>query len=181
MDFSYLQLYKAWEKFKKGKKKTQSIDEFAYSLEDNLQKLGKDINNRCYKHGDYKKVVILEKKRRDLAVAEVRDRVVHRLVYDELVNIWDKSFDPDVWSSRTSKGLHGALARTQKLLQKHQYSYVWRADITKFFDHVRHDVLLDCINHKTQSNSKLFWLCNEIINSYSTLASQPAKAYPLVI
>lgn len=49
-----------------------------------------------YEHGVYGYKIVNEKKRRDIAVAGVRDRIVHRLLYDYLVAICDKNFDYDV-------------------------------------------------------------------------------------
>ena len=117
------------------------IDEFAYQLEANLIDLSREIETGAYRHGGYKRIVLKEKKRRDLAVADVRDRVVHRLLYDYLVGVFDKSFDPDIWSCRKGKGLHNCLVRVQKLLKIHPRSYVWRADIVKFFDSVDQETL----------------------------------------
>jgi retron-type reverse transcriptase len=186
----YIDIYRAWQSFVKGKKYSTSIDEFAYYVEQNLQQLTRDTETRTYKHGSYKRVVISEKKRRDLAVASVRDRVVHRYVYDELVGIFDNSFEPDVFSCREGKGLHKALVRTQKLLQKYYECYVWRADITKFFDYVDQDKLLSIIVRKIDPNSELFWLCEQIIQSYnskpsaishqpSAISHQPSAGIPI--
>ncbi len=86
MDVSYQAVYHAWQTFRKGKRATPEIDTFAYYLEKNIWQLSQDLLDRTYMHGPYKRVVLQEKKRRDLAVAEVRDRVVHRLVYDTLVS-----------------------------------------------------------------------------------------------
>jgi len=168
LDLGYDAVYSAWINFRKHKKSTNSIDDFEYCLEENLQSLVLDIQNQSYKHNLYGKVVILEKKRRDLAVACVRDRVVHRFLYDYLVTLYDKTFDPDVWSCRKGRGLHKCLARTQKLLQKHSNSYCWRADVTKFFDNVSHDKLLLCLNRKIGKDKTAMYLCNEIIRSYNS-------------
>lgn len=151
----------------RGKRQSRAIDTFAYSLEENLHSLVYEIATRTYRHGGYQYVSVHEKKRRDLAVASVRDRVVHRYVYDQLVARYDDSFDPDVWSCRTAKGLHGALQRSQGLLGKHAGSYVWRADIMKFFDHVQHMALMAVLGRKIDTNSELFWLCRQIIDSYN--------------
>lgn len=125
MRTDYFTLYQAWRNFRRGKKPTRAIDEFAYRLEGNLEQLVSEIQGTTYRHGDYQKVVIREKKQRDLAVPTVRDRVVHRLLYDYLVMAYDKSFDPDVWSCSKGKGLHKCLTRTRRLLQKHQNSFDW--------------------------------------------------------
>ena len=172
---NYQAVYKAWRMFQKGKKSSEVIDMFAYYLEQNIEQLANDLTSRKYIHGGYQSVVVNEKKRRDLAVACVRDRVVHRLLYDYLVNIFDKRFDPDVWSCRKSKGLHGCLDRTQKLLDKNIASYVWRADIAKFFDNVEHKMLIKRIKGKVGNNTTATWLSEIVISSYDVLASKQAS------
>ncbi|MFZ1802010.1 MAG: hypothetical protein WAU03_03815 [Candidatus Saccharimonas aalborgensis] len=150
--------YSAWREFERGKRQSRAIDTFAYSLEENLHSLVYDIATRTYRHDGYQYVSVYEKKRRDLAVASVRDRVVHRYVYDRLVARYDSSFDPDVWSCRTAKGLHGALQRTQDLLGKHAGSYVWRADIMKFFYHVQHAARCAlCASSGRELSARLAW------------------------
>lgn len=160
------QLFGAWENFRHGKKPSSAVDEFAFSLEQNLDNLAHDIENRTYHHGEYQKITVQEKKRRDLAVAGVRDRVVHRLIYDELTEVYDKTFEPDVWSCRKGKGLHACLNRTQKLLIKHSSAFIWRMDIQKFFDHVDHEILKSCLSRRIR-NPRMLYLCCEIINSYN--------------
>lgn len=162
----YEAVYHAWQRFRKGKWPSRLIDAFAYDLETNLAALETDLMNQTYRHGGYQRIVVQEKKRRDLAVAEVRDRVVHRLLYDYLVEVYDKSFDPDVWSCRKHKGLHKCLARTQQLLQQHRRSYIWRADISRFFDSVDHQQLMRCLHRKLGVANPATWLCQEVIRSY---------------
>jgi RNA-directed DNA polymerase len=162
----YAAVYQAWLAFRKGKNPTAPIDRFAYNLEADLGQLSDELIQRSYKHGGYAAIVVREKKRRDLAVAGVRDRVVHRLLYDYLLPKFDPGFDPDTWSCRVNKGLHKCLARTQKLLQKHRTSYVWRADITKFFDSVDQQLLVDCLARHIGHDTTAMWLCQEVIDSY---------------
>ncbi|MEO8785335.1 MAG: reverse transcriptase/maturase family protein [Candidatus Saccharimonadales bacterium] len=165
----YISVYRAWKNFRKSKRAGPAIDEFAYDLEANLAQLSAELSDGSYQHGGYQAVVLHEKKRRDLAVATVRDRVVHRLLYDYLVAIYDKKFDPDVWSCRKGKGLHACLARTRKLLQMHSKGYVWRADITKFYDNVGHATLRGCLQRKLGDDDKAMALMDEIISSFSKL------------
>lgn len=84
----YGELYAAWRVFRKGKQPSRGIDEFAYYWERNIAELTAQINAKTYRHGGYQRVVVSDKKRRDLAVAMVRDRVVHRYVYDQLVALY---------------------------------------------------------------------------------------------
>jgi retron-type reverse transcriptase len=163
----YGAIYSAWQNFIKGKKKTPTIDQFSYNLETNLLALCKDINDGSYRHGPYVGHIINEKKRRDIAVATVRDRIVHRLLYDHLIEIWDKTLDPDVYSCRKDKGLHKALHRTQQLLSRHYDSFIWRADVTKFFDSVDRTVLLDILRGRIDNNDPTLGLCSEILKSHN--------------
>ncbi|MEK7085938.1 MAG: hypothetical protein AAB953_02900 [Patescibacteria group bacterium] len=52
-----------------------------------LFKLGKELNANTYQHGGYRKFIVCDNKKREIFVASVRDRVVHRLVYDFLTEI----------------------------------------------------------------------------------------------
>jgi RNA-directed DNA polymerase len=165
----YRAVYGAWCRFRKGKQPSPGIDAFAYSLEANIAQLTLDIQRRTYRHAGYQAVILHEKKRRDLAVATVRDRVVHRLLYDYLLERFDSGFDPDVWSCRINRGLHKCLTRTQALLQRYQASYVWRADITKFFDSVDHRRLMDCLDRKIGYDPIALRLCQQVTDSYSVL------------
>ncbi len=164
---NYEAIYSAWENFIKSKKKTPAIDQFSYNLEINLLSICKDVNDGSYKHGSYVGRIINEKKRRDIAVATVRDRIVHRLLHDHLIVIWDKTLDPDVYSCRKDKGLHKALYRTQQLLSKHHDSFVWRADVTKFFDSVDHEILLGILRNKIDNTDPVLGLCEETLKSHN--------------
>lgn len=145
---NYLALYKAWYDYKKSKRKTFQLDLFAYNLENNLTRLHRDIVDGKYYHSNYNEILIKDKKSRKIFIASVRDKVVHRLIYENLVALCDKALDPDVYSSRKDKGLVKALTRSKFLLTKYHNGFVWRADIVKFFDNVSHSVLLNVLKLK---------------------------------
>ena len=159
-------IWRSWWRFRRGKRRTQELDTWQYYLEDNLFRLNTDLNNGVYRHGSYRRFTVSDTKRRDIAVASVRDRVVHRLIYDYLVGIFDKTFIYDAWSCRKGKGLLGAIVRSQESLHSFPHGYVWRADITKFFDHVQHVTLRYCLRRKI-SDLKTLGLLDGIIASYS--------------
>lgn len=166
IDFSLNNIWHSWFKFKSGKKITKEFDYFQYYLEDNLWWLYLDLNQNTYQHGPYRHFTIIESKRRDLAVATIRDRVIHRLVYEYLLPIYDPTFIYDVWSCRKNKGLLGAINRTQEFIKKYPNSFIWRADVSKFFKNVKQDVLLAIISRKI-TDAKALRLIQEIIISYN--------------
>jgi retron-type reverse transcriptase len=165
IDLSLSNIYKSWYKFRKSKKRTAELEKFQYHLEENLRELYFDLNNKKYKHGHYSKFVVFDNKKREISVAKIRDRVVHRLVYEYLKEIYDKSFISDVWSSRNKKGLIGAIERTQKFLRDNPNSCIWRADIEKFFDNIDQKILIEILKFKIK-DEKAIWLLIEIIQSY---------------
>ena len=165
IDLSLTNIWRAWMAFRRGKRPSRDIRAFEQDLEYNLLRLCADLNAGSYEHGGYHHRIVNEKKRRDIAVASVRDRVVHRLLYDYLTPIVDPKLDYDVWSCRQNKGLHKALRRTQHLLHSYSHGWVWRADISKFFDHVEHDVLRACLIRLT-SDKSAHQLLDTVISSY---------------
>ncbi|MBI5754578.1 reverse transcriptase [Candidatus Peregrinibacteria bacterium] len=118
IDLSLKNIWQSWKEFRKGKKASDELHHFQYYLEKNLFELCEDLNNGRYKHGNYRKFIVNDNKRREISVAIIRDRVVHRLVYDYLEGIYDKTFIYDAWSCRKGKGLLGAIERTACFLKR---------------------------------------------------------------
>jgi len=83
------------------------------------------------------------------------------LIYERLTNDLDSRFDPDVYSGRVGKGLDKALVRAQALSRCQNCAYVWRGDIRKFFESVRHDVLRSLLG-----GHFMYPLCDQVIGSY---------------
>ena len=173
IDLSLSNIWQSWYNFRKGKRSSPAILEFEYYLEKNLLRLCSDLNNSRYRHGGYTYFRVTDTKPRDISIASVRDRVVHRLLYDYLVPIWDKTFIYDAWSCRKNKGLQGAINRAQSFAIKYPKYYVWRADIKKMFDSIDHAMMKQLIQRRVKSKNVL-WLIDEVIDSYNALASQPA-------
>lgn len=165
IDVSLANIWKCWFLFRKGKKATPTIDEFSFYLEENLRRLENSIQNSTYQHSGYATFVVSDNKRRDVSVASVRDRVVHRILYEYLVEIYDKTFIFDVWSCRKEKGLLGAINRAEHFLTHFPRSFIWRTDIRKFFDNVDHVVLTEILTFRI-SDPVALKLLMTVINSY---------------
>jgi RNA-directed DNA polymerase len=103
IDLGLSNIWQSYFKFKKGKKLSQELENFNYYLEENLRALHRDLNSGEYKHGQYRKFVVTDNKRREISVARIRDRVVHRLIYEYLCGIFDKTFIFDAWSCRKTR------------------------------------------------------------------------------
>jgi len=168
IDLSLRNIWQSWFNFKKGKRMTAKLHAFQFYLEQNLSDLHRDLENGTYRHGGYRKFTVCDNKLREIACAGVRDRVVHRLLYDCLVPIFDKAFIYDAWSCRKDKGLMGAIERAQTFLKKNPLAYVWRADIRKFFDSADQEVLMRFIERRI-TDPKAVRLIQEVISSFPTV------------
>lgn len=158
-------IWRCWFLFRKGKKSSVELEHFQYNLERQLWTLCRDLNDETYEHGLYQSFVVTDTKTRTIVVSTMRDRVVHRLLYEYLVPLFDPIFHYDVWSCRKGKGLVGAITRTKYFLKKYPNSAVWRGDVQKFFDHVNHEVLLRLLEKKVKDPRALM-LLREVICSY---------------
>ncbi len=165
IDISIAGAYRAWRLFRRGKRASRDITAFEYNLEAELLSLAKDLQDGTYAHQSYRHFIVNDSKRREIAVASVRDRVVHRLLYEYLMMIYDKRFIYDVWSCRPNKGLAAAIERTQRNMRRYRDGWLWRSDVRKFFDSVDHATLRRIIRQRVESEQALE-LTDKIIGSY---------------
>lgn len=172
IDTSLANVWKSWYSFRKGKRNSAAITEFEYYLERNLGQLHEDLQNGNYKHERYVYFTAHDTKPRKISVASVRDRVVHRMLYDYLTPIWDKTFIPDAWSCRRDKGLAGAIDRAESFMHKYPNAWVWRADIKKMFDSIDHDIMKQLLRRRVH-DPKALWLLDDVIDSYTSKIIQP--------
>lgn len=168
IDVSLGNIWKTWFQFKKGKNFSPELHDFQYHLENNLAAIFRDFNNGTYHHGGYKKFIVSDNKRREVSVASVRDRLIHRLIYDYLTPIYDKTFIHDAWSCRVGKGLVAAIERNQQFLKSYSKNFIWRGDVRKFFDSVDQETLLKILFLKIKDKIT-FRLLREVICSFKTV------------
>src|SRR3990167_7988871 len=167
IDVSLSNIWRTWWAFRAGKRASAAITAFEYELENNLWQLHHELTAGSYRHRGYTHFVVHDTKPRLIAVANVRDRVVHRLLYDYLVPIWDKTFIYDAWSCRKGKGLHRAIERAQSFMRRYPDAWLWRADIKKLFDSVDKNKLKLLLRKRINDPTALRIL-DKTIDSYSS-------------
>ncbi len=153
---------------------------FSQKVEKNLFNLICDLKSENYVHGQYIRFCVHDPKKREISKAPVRDRVLHHAICRMLVDIFDKTFIFDSYSSRKEKGTHLAIHRLQefaKKLSRNHTKTVWalQLDVRKFFDSVDHEILLSLLKKKIK-DKKVLKLLERIINSFEVSAG---KGIPL--
>ena len=112
----------------------------------NILQLHKDLISKKYKHSPYEAFTVSDPKPRNIHKATVRDRVVHRAIYQKLYPWFDRNFVSDSFSCRINKGTHRAGKRFHRFIDevgknKHKNVWVLKCDIKKFFANIDHSVL----------------------------------------
>jgi retron-type reverse transcriptase len=143
---TYENILKAWEDFVKGKRKRDDVHSFAIRLGDNLLDVFTDLKKKTYTHGLYQEYIVYDPKKRIIHKASVRDRVVHRFVYNALYSYFNKRYIHDSYSCRIGKGTHKAYDRFRKFANNVSKNYtkpcwVLKFDIKKCFESIDRDVL----------------------------------------
>lgn len=172
-------LWRAWQAFVRGKARSPGLQVFYWGLERQLLLLEQALASGTYCHHPYQNFIVHDPKRREIAVASIRDRVVHRLLYEYLVTKWDKSFSYDSWSCRPHKGLRGAIDRAQRHACSYRHGWVWRSDIIRFFDTVSHARLCFILQTKLAPDSRAYKLLDTVIASYQTTPTGSPRGIPI--
>ena len=174
--FSLVSIFNAWRKFRLGKARKSDVMFFEYHFEDALFSLYEDIISGKYHHSSYEFFQIFDNKKRDIFKAEVRDRIIHQIIYDYLLSIYEPIFISDSYSSRRNKGHHKAVNALRYFIKlassgNKERCYVLKCDIKKYFDNVDQDILLGFIHEKVWC-PKVMSVIREVVESYNRKDSE---------
>lgn len=153
-----------------GKIFKKDVSSFEMSLFNNISQLHKELSQRFYCHDEYIQFKVNDQKPRDINKASVKDRLVHRLMYDTLYNYFDKKFIFDSFSCRKNKGVHKAILRYKKFSQKisknhTKQAWVLKCDIKKCFASVDQEILIGILS-KYIEDKEILSLLKKIILSF---------------
>lgn len=138
----------AWQKVRcKGRavgSDHQSLEQFESRLEENLAKLGKELQTGTYRPRPIRRSYIDKpgsKARRPLGIPTVRDRVVQTALKMVLEPIFERQFMSTSFGFRPGKGCKDALRRVDRLL-KAGHTWVVDADLKSYFETIDHQQLM---------------------------------------
>lgn len=132
----------------------QTIDDFAFRLEVNLERVAQWLRDDRYRPQAIKRVWIPKPgstEKRPLGIPTVRDRVVQAALRNVLEPVFEKDFADHSYGFRPGRGCKDAL-RQVDLLLKQGYTYVVDADLKSYFDTIPHDLLMCRIRDKLADN-----------------------------
>lgn len=168
-------LYEAYCKARRGKRWQNVVKEFERDIDGNLERLQNALITKSFHTAPYRTKVIREPKERIIFILPFYpDRIVQHALIQLVGPIWDRLFIYDSYACRVDKGIHRGSTRTMEFLGKNRY--VLKADISKFYPSIDHDILYEIIQRKVKCSDTL-WLLRDIIYSHGAGTNVPIGNY----
>ncbi len=171
-------LYRSACMASKGRRYRDTTADFNFHLEEEVEKLHRELADKTYHHGKYRTFTIYDPKERNIAAAPFRDRVVHHAVHDVIEPIIDKTFIYDSYACRKDKGTHKAVDRAQSFLRANRFCL--HGDIKKYFPSIDRGALSGMLAKRIMDKD-LLWLLGEIMDSASAISPAGGRGKGLPI
>ena len=162
---SFESLLAGYYRARRGKGSREEVARFGYRVEAHLLQLHTELMEETYVHGEYRKFIVHDSKRREIQAAPFRDRVVHQAIVAALEPVFERRFIFDSYACRREKGTHAALLRFERFMRVSRYAL--SLDISKYFASIDHTTLLSLIAHKVH-DPRMLQLCQLVIDSSET-------------
>lgn len=182
-------LYKAYKKAKLGKGYKHSSAKFQTMVLYGTHKIKDELETKTYKVSPYSQFYVYEPKRRLIEAATFKDQIVqHSLCDNVLLPKLGKEFIRNNFAGQIGKGtLFGLNTLKEHMMNFHQQygmnGYILKADVTKFFYTIDHDILKEMLR-KYFTDDGVLWLCDEIIDSSPNpglpLGNQSSQVFALL-
>lgn len=163
-------LHAAYMEARKGKRFRAEVLRYSLNAEEHLANLQNHLIWKSWQPGRQREFVVLEPKLRAIQAPPFQDRVLHHALVRVIEPIFEQKFIADSFACRTGKGTQAAVARVQHFLQlaRRRWGdgvYVIKADISRYFASIRHDVLMTEIE-RAISDADVLWLLRRIYSAY---------------
>ena len=172
---SWDNLFLAASKARRGKSRRPDVEEWWMRRETELAALREELLSGSYLPGAYRFFEIHEPKRRLIAAAPFRDRVLHHALCHRLAPLLQRRFIARSFSCQIGKGTTAARECCRHLTNRH--AYVLKCDVAKFFPNIDHEILLAKLAGVVRCGSVLA-LIAKILASYRTGGEVPSPVFP---
>jgi hypothetical protein len=164
-------LFHAAARARRGKSRRPDVEDWWRCRETEIARLHEELRSGTYQPSGYRFFEIHEPKRRLIAAAPFRDRVVHHALCNLLQPLLERSFIARSFSCQVGKGTTAARECCRQLTNRHRY--VLKCDVAKFFPNIDHAILHGKLAARLRCDGVL-QLIGRILDSYQTGAEVPA-------
>jgi len=158
-------LYEAFYKAQKGKLSKPYVSAYREHLQQNLQRLQRQIISGAVETGNYHTFTIYDPKKRLICATPFSQRVLHHAVMNLCHPSFEKHQIASSFASRSGKGTYAALDKARQYNQR--YRWFLKLDVRKYFESIDHAILKQQLR-RLFKDPPLLLLFEQIIDSYST-------------
>ena len=135
----------------------ETYQAYEKDLEAHLDDLVERLKNKSYRAQMVRRVYIPKDngKLRPLGILALEDKLVQCAVTQILMAIYEADFLPCSYGYRPGRGPHDAVRELTDELQWGKHNFLVEADIKGFFDHVRHDQLMEMLGRRIHDGALL--------------------------
>ncbi len=128
----------------------ETVETYELQLEENLRELLRRLHNGGYRPSPVRRAYIPKSDggKRPLGVTTLEDKIVQSAVAEVLSAIYEADFLGFSYGFRPGKSPHHALSALQIAIITRRVNWILDADISKFFDSVNHEWLMQMLRHR---------------------------------
>ncbi len=167
-------LWRAWRDFRRGKRNRPSVAAFEARAERNVLELHRDLAHGRYQPGGYRLRLIHEPKRRLIAAADVRDRVVHHAIHRVLAPEVDRRLIDQTYACLPRRGCHRAALHLLGALRRQRFALF--LDVRRYFLSIDRAILIDEVMARAVKDRGRLELMRRVANSGAGLYRAPGVA-----
>lgn len=175
-------LVDAWDRTARGRTRQRDVITFRADLEPNLIAIQEGLIHKTHRTGPYHRFFVYEPKKREISSLPLKDRVVQHALVSVIDPIFESRYIDQSFACRVGKGAHKGADTLQRYMREVQRErgviYALKADISKYFPSICHDVLRRIVRRQITCPDTL-WLIDEIITSSADAGVLMPRGIPI--
>ena len=135
----------------------ETVEAYGLKLQEKLNQLHHELKNGTYEPSPVLRVEIPKPDgtTRPLGIPTVKDRIVQQALLNILQPVFDPDFHPSSYGYRPGRSCHQAVAKAEMFINKYGLIHVVDMDLSKCFDRLDHDLIIEGVNRKVSDGSVL--------------------------
>jgi len=135
----------------------ETVEDFGRNAENRVRFLHDALKTKTYQPSPVRRVELKKPDGgiRKLGIPIVADRVVQQAIVNIIEPIYDADFHPSSFGYRPNHSQQQAVAKAERFMNKYGLEYVVDMDLSKCFDTLDHDLMMEAVGEKISDGSVL--------------------------